>query len=186
MNTYQVLTVPDTDFSEFTNDMPVHGYNMSAVTSKWEDKSGNGNISIQSILNTYNGAVIKPQDSGDNWKPADDAERKQYSVIMQAVKTRFENNEPISSRIVAVGGMEFLSASFLQASQVNNLQLIMNIFNVSCDKEAGITLTPKSYEVTTFDINDAQKNTLTIVFVIVLPVALIITGIIIWLRRLHR
>ena len=81
MNTYQVLTVPDTDFSEFTNDMPVHGYNMSAVTSKWEDKSGNGNISIQSILNTYNGAVIKPQDSGDNWKPEDDAERKQYVFL---------------------------------------------------------------------------------------------------------
>lgn len=185
MNTYQVLTVPDTDFSEFTNDMPVHGYNMSAVTSKWEDKSGNGNISIQSILNTYDGAVIKPQDSGDNWAPESDAERKQYSVIMQAVKTRFENNEPVSSRIVAVGGMEFLSASFLQASQVNNLQLIMNIFNVSCDKEAGITLTPKSYEVTTFDINDAQKNILAIVFVIVLPVVLIIGGIIIWVRRLH-
>ena len=62
----------------------------------------------------------------------------------------------------------------------------MNIFNVSCDKEAGITLTPKSYEVTTFDINDAQKNILAIVFVIVLPVVLIIGGIIIWVRRLHR
>lgn len=186
MNTYQVLSVPDTDFSKFTNNSPVHGYNMSAVTSKWENQSGNGNISIQSLLKTYDGAVIKPQDSGDNWTPESDAKRTQYSVIMQAVKTRFEGTTPFSSRIVAVGGIEFLNSSFLQTASVNNSQLIMNIFNVSCNKEEGITLTPKSYNTSTFKITDAQKNGLVVGFVIVLPVLLIVFGIIIWVRRLHR
>lgn len=186
MNTYQVLSVPDTDFSKFTNSSPVHGYNMSAVTSKWEDQSGNGNISIQSLLKTYDGAVIKPQDSGDNWTPESDAKRTQYSVIMQAVKTRFEGTTPFSSRIVAIGGMEFLNTSFLQTASVNNSQLVMNIFNVSCNKEEGITLTPKSYDTTTFEITDAQKNGLVVGFVIVLPVLLIVFGIIIWVRRLHK
>ncbi len=186
MNTYQVLSVPDTDFSKFTNSSPVHGYNMSPVTSKWADQNGNGNITVQSILNTYAGAVIKPQDSGDNWSPESDAERKQYSVIMQAVKTRYEGTDPFSSRIVAIGGMEFLNTSFLQTASVNNSQLIMNIFNVSCNKEEGITLTPKSYNTSTFEITDAQKNGLVIGFVIVLPLLLIIFGIVIWVKRLHK
>lgn len=186
MNTYQVLSVPETGFSTFTNSSPVHGYNMSAVTSKWADQSGSGNITIQSILDTYSGAVIKPQDSGDNWTPSSDTERKQYSVIMQALKTRYEGTTQYASRIVAIGGMEFLNTSFLQTASVNNSQLIMNIFNVSCNKEEGITLTPKSYDTTTFEITDAQKNGLVIGFVIVLPVLLIVFGIIIWVRRLHR
>ena len=54
--------------------------------------------------------------------------------------------------------MEFLNTSFLQTASVNNSQLIMNIFNVSCNKEEGITLTPKSYNTSTFEITDAQKN----------------------------
>ena len=186
MNTYQVLSVPDTDFSKFTNSSPVHGYNMSPVTSKWADQNGNGNITVQSILNTYAGAVIKPQDSGDNWSPESDAQRKQYSVIMQAIKTRYEGTNPFSSRIVAIGGMEFLNTSFLQTASVNNSQLIMNIFNVSCNKEEGITLTPKSYNTSTFEITDAQKNGLVIGFVIVLPLLLIIFGIVIWVKRLHK
>ena len=144
------------------------------------------NITVQSILNTYAGAVIKPQDSGDNWSPESDAERKQYSVIMQAVKTRYEGTNPFSSRIVAIGGMEFLNTSFLQTASVNNSQLIMNIFNVSCNKEEGITLTPKSYNTSTFEITDAQKNGLVIGFVIVLPLLLIISGIVIWVKRLHK
>ena len=183
MNTYQVLSVPDTDFSTFTNSSPVHGYNMSAITAKWE---GYSNMSTQSILDTYSGAVIKPQDSGDNWTPDSSTERKQYSVIMQSAKTRFEGTTPFTSRIVAVGGMEFLNSSFLQTASVNNSQLIMNIFNVSCDKEEGITLTPKSYDTSTFEITDAQKNGLVIGFVIVLPVLLIVFGVIIWVRRLHK
>ena len=105
---------------------------------------------------------------------------------MQAVKTRFEGTTPFSSRIVAIGGMEFLNTSFLQTASVNNSQLIMNIFNVSCNKEEGITLNPKSYDTTTFEITDAQKNGLVVGFVIVLPVLLIVFGIIIWVRRLHK
>ena len=160
--------------------------NVIMINKKLKDQNGNGNITVQSILNTYAGAVIKPQDSGDNWSPESDAERKQYSVIMQAIKTRYEGTNPFSSRIVAIGGMEFLNTSFLQTASVNNSQLIMNIFNVSCNKEEGITLTPKSYNASTFEITDAQKNGLAIGFVIVLPLLLIISGIVIWVKRLHK
>ena len=38
----------------------------------------------------------------------------------------------------------------------------------------------------TFEITDAQKNGLVIGFVIVLPLLLIISGIVIWVKRLHK
>ncbi len=184
-STYQILSVPDTEFDEFTTTSPVFGYNMSVVQSKWES-GGYSNMETQSILDTYDGAVIKPQNSGDNWAPGSDDERAVYSVAMQSVKTRFEANTPISSRIVVFGGMEFMSTMFLSTSAASNAELVMNVFNVSCDKEEGITLTPKSYASSTFEITDAQKNTLVVIFVIILPIALIAAGIIIWARRIHR
>lgn len=82
--------------------------------------------------------------------------------------------------------MELLNVSFLTSPQANNAQFIMNIFNVSCNKEEGITLTPKSYGTTTYEITEAQKTTLVVIFVAILPLALIIAGIIIWARRIHK
>ena len=178
-----MFQVPETDFSEFSNDSAVFGENMSAVTTKWE---GYGNMTTQVLLSTYDGAVIKPQNAGDNWEPDANAEKKSYGAVVQSYKMRFEGTEPYTSRIVAVGGMELLSSTFLSAAQANNAQFIMNIFNVSCDKEAGITLTPKSYSSSTFEITEAQKNALVIAFVVVLPILLIITGIVVWIRRIHK
>lgn len=181
--TYQMFQVPETDFSTFTNNSAIFGDNVSAVSTKWE---GYGNMTTQAILTTYDGAVIKPQNAGDNWEPDSDAEKKTYNAIVQTCKTRFEGTNPIISRIVVFGGMELLTNTFLSASQANNSQLIMNIFNVSCNKEAGITLETKSYSASTFEITESQKTALTVVFVGVLPVLLLVVGIVVWIRRIHK
>lgn len=182
--TYQVLKLESTDFDALTNDSPIHGDNMGAVIPKWE---GYGNMQTQILLSTQAGAVIKPQDAGDNWEPGENDEKKSYGVVVQSAKTRFEGGiTPVSSRIFAIGGMELLNVSFLTSPQVNNAQFIMNVFNVSCDKEEGITLTPKSYQSTTYEITEAQKTTLVVIFIVILPLALIIAGIIIWARRIHK
>ena len=181
--TYQMLRLESSDFDQLTNESPIYGDNLSAVIPKWE---GYGNMQTQILLSTYSGAVIKPHDAGDNWEPGENDEKKSYGVIVQSTKTRFESNLPITSRIITLGGMEMLNVSFLTSPQANNAQFIMNIFNVSCDKEEGITLTPKSYETTTYQITESQKMTLVVIFVAVLPLALIIAGVIIWARRIHK
>ncbi len=181
--TYQMLNVLDTDFDEFPTEAPVYADNMSAVTKLWESY---GNMQTQTLICTYNGAVIKPQDAGDNWEPTAEDKKMDYNAVVQSVKTRFEGTKDISSRIVAFGGMEFLNNAFLSAAQANNSQFILNVFNVSCDKEVGITLTPKSYASTTYEITEAQKTTLAVVFIGVLPVLLLIFGIVVWLRRIHK
>ncbi len=181
--TYQMLYVPDTDFDEFPSEAPVYTDNMSPVTSLWESY---GNMQTQTLLCTYNGAVVKPQDAGDNWEPAADDKKMDYNAVVQSVKTRFEGTEAISSRIVVFGGTDFLNGVFLTAPQANNAQFVLNVFNVSCDKEVGITLTPKSYASTTYEITEAQKSTLATVFIGILPISLLVVGIIVWLRRIHK
>lgn len=181
--TYQMFRVPETEFSKFTNTSPMFGDNVCPITTKW---SAYSNMETQALLTTYDGAVVKPLNAGDNWEPADDAEKQTLNAIVQSVKTRFEGTTPIQSRIVAIGGMELLANTFLTAAQANNSELIMNIFNVSCNKEAGITLTTKSYKSATFEITETQKSTLMIVFVIALPLVILVFGIIVWARRIHR
>lgn len=182
--TYQMLKLEESEFDEMPNSAYIYGDSLSAVVPKWE---AYGNMETQVLLSTYDGAVIKPQNAGDNWQPGDDVEKKSYAAAVQSVKTRFENgNEPVSSRIIALGGMELLNTSFLTSAQTNNAQFIMNVFNVSCNKEEGITLTPKSYKATTYEITEAQKNTLVVIFVVILPLTLIVAGIVIWARRIHK
>lgn len=190
MNTYQVLDVPDSDFSEFSNDSQIYGLNLSPITLLWEGtgnrtEHANGNMEEQVLLSSYNGAVVKPQDSGNNWQPDDNMARAALPVAVQTVKSRFEGTEPFQSRVITIGGIELFDGAFL-TSATNNAQFLINIFNVSCGKEEGITLTPKSYSAVPIEVTEAQKNTLMVIFVIVLPIVLLVAGIVIWIRRIHK
>ncbi len=181
--TYQILDVPDSDFSDFDNDSRILGNNMCAITMLWD---ANNNMEAQVLLTSYNGAVIKPQDSGDNWEPADNMAKAALPVAVQTVKTRFENGtEPVSSRVVTIGGKDLFDSGFL-VTATNNAQFFINIFNVSCGKEDGVTITPKSYDVVPLEITEGQKNTMAVIFVGVIPLAIIVAGIVIWLRRIHK
>ena len=181
--TYQMLQLNETVFDEMQTQGYFFGDNMSPVTLLWE---GYGNMATSAVLSTYDGATIMPQNSGDNWEPADNAEKKAYPVIAQSLKIRYVGTDPLQSRIMAFGGMELLTNTFLTSPSTNNAQLLMNIFNVSCNKEAGITLTPKSYESTTFEITESQKKLLTVIFVGALPAVLFASGVVVWLRRKHK
>lgn len=64
----------------------------------------------------------------------------------------------------------------------------MNMINTLADKDnAGITIEGKSMQNAELGITDATtKNTLFVIFVIVVPVAVLVTGIVMWLRRRNK
>ncbi|MCH5324398.1 MAG: GldG family protein [Eubacterium sp.] len=186
MPTYQYLQVPDSEFSELASDAPVLTNNMSAINMLWSDhNNAQSNLESQVLLATYNGAVVKPQNSGDNWKPDDSMAKSSLPVAVQTTKTRFEGVDPFISRVITIGGMEMFGTLYM-TSATNNAEFMMNIFNVCSGKEEGLTLTPKSYDTVPLEITEAQKNTMVVIFVAVLPLVIIIAGIIIWIRRIHK
>ncbi len=64
--------------------------------------------------------------------------------------------------------------------------MFVNTFGWLCDKEDAISIPAKAIEQESLNVSEAQGNLLSIVFTIILPVASIAVGFVVWMRRRSR
>ena len=68
----------------------------------------------------------------------------------------------------------------------NNGDYFVSIVNTMTGKNSGISIVAKDLTAPTFDTTVAKYNAAFWAFVVLIPAAVLITGIVIWLRRRHR
>lgn len=186
-SSYQFVSpVEDTDYigGIDTSTKSTFGDQLRPITLLFTEK---GNYTTQAILTTFDGAVIKPFTSGDAWKTSDATEIGAYNVLVESNKTVFIDNSPVYSRVFVFGSDVLLNETFLSAAQANNAEIAMSLFNTTSGKETTeITLTPKSFTMTSFEISGAAASTIAVVFAIAVPLVIIVAGIVVWVRRRRR
>lgn len=90
------------------------------------------------------------------------------------------------SNVIAFGSVDVLSDVYLSYSQFQNREYIISLLNGITHKTDGIYIEPKVIEGNVFDITDKQKSVLKWTFILIIPAVVLITGLIIWLRRKNR
>ncbi len=149
----------------------------------WEEKS---NYKNTTILRSYGeNCVILPFDASEDWTE-DNAEKGQFDIITEASKVRYDGMDAIYSRVLAVGSEALFTEYFLTATNYNNAEVAVALFNtISGNTDKQISVTPKSFTATTYEIDSAQASGIGIAFAVVIPVIIIVVGIIVWVRRKH-
>ena len=137
------------------------------------------------LLKTTNKAGVLPIDADKSWDYKDAITGNGENVAAEGVMT---NEDKKSSRVVVFGSYVMFSDTIMQYNSFNNSAYIMNVINTIADKEdVGITIESKSIDNTELGITDvATQNTMLIVFVIVIPIAILVAGFVFWLRRRNR
>lgn len=184
--TYQVLYLNEGDYSEGVDSTTKHttGDGLRPIKLLFEEES---NYITSPIISSYDGAVIAPFDKLQNFDPSTAEESGEFVVAAESAKTRFEGVNPFSSRVFVTGGHYILDAAFMQSEQDNNSDIFLNIFNKTSGREkVEISITPKSYTVPTFEITAAQARGITVVFAVVVPLAVIAAGVVVIIRRKRR
>lgn len=151
------------------------------VRKLWEEKS---NFVNTTILQSYGeDSLLQPFDENVEFN-ADTAESGQFSLIVEASKVRYDGMTPYYSRVIACGSDNFFTDYFLSATNYNNAEVAVSIFNtISGNAGESITITPKSFTATTYEIDASQQGAIAVTFVVIIPVIIIVTGIIVWVRR---
>jgi uncharacterized membrane protein YciS (DUF1049 family) len=156
------------------------------INALFEAKS---NIETRALLASYDGAVVFPFEEMTNensaWDPST-AEQGRYDIIIESRKTRYEEFTPFSSRVIVLGGYELLLDYYIEMGNANNARFFMNIVNFISGKDGSVTLTPKSFLVASFNISAGQSSAIGFIFAVALPLAIIVTGTAIWLKRRYR
>ena len=183
--TYQQFTLEDSDYSSGIDvtTKATQADRMKPITILFEESS----IYVTTpIISTYSGAVIAPFDMED-WDPSQAESSGTYVIAAESNKTRFEGFDPYRSRVFVISGEYFLDQAFLNASSINNADIMLSIFNTVSDKaDIEISVTPQAFGVATFEITGSQAQTITIVFAVVIPLLVIAAGVVVIIRRKRR
>lgn len=137
------------------------------------------------LLKTTNKAGVLPIDADKSWDYKDAITGNGENVAAEGVMT---NEDKKSSKVVVFGSYVMFSDTIMQYNSFNNSAYFMNVINTIADKEdVGITIESKSVDNTELGITDvATQNTMLVVFVIVIPIAILVAGFVFWLRRRNR
>lgn len=181
-----VQNIQDTVYAGNTYGSSLFTYDayVRPIIQIWEN-GGKGVVEQQILIKSYDGAYIRPMDTfSEEEFDVSSAESGAFIDALCAYKTHSTTQE--ITRVIAFGSEKFASSTFMGFQNANNQDFLINMFNYISGKTEGVTITTKSFSNVGFEVNMANANILAVVLCIVIPIAVIVLGVVIWVRRRHR
>lgn len=148
-----------------------------------ESESYRSSLKITPILSTSSSSYAKTGLSeGDSIeKAAGDAEGP-FMVGALASETYNE----VTSSLIWYSSTQVLDESLDSYVSGGNLSLLLNSINAVCDRAESITITGKAMEYSFLTMTSAQVTRMSIIVIGVLPLACIIAGVVVFVKRKKR
>lgn len=102
--------------------------------------------------------------------------------VVGAMATKTTNNE--TSKFVWISSQYFLDSRY--SSYCSNISYFMAILTDLCEKESSVTINAKSLQIEALTVSEASANLWGIILIAVIPLAVLVTGFVIWNRRIKR
>lgn len=138
------------------------------------------------VMSTNDSATVMPEDADEYWTPDTNAEQKSYATLMVTEDLNVIDNNPHRSYVAAFSSYTMISSYLTK----ENLSAAVNtaLYISGSDSESAVTFTPKTIESESFSdqVTAAKANLITVVFVIVIPIAIIVLGIVVFVKRRKR
>jgi ABC-type uncharacterized transport system involved in gliding motility auxiliary subunit len=103
-----------------------------------------------------------------------------------STKAKYVDLQALKSHLVVIGTVSALDEYTLQSTSVTNGEYIINMFNTLCERRDVISIAPKVIGSTELNITAGQAYILLFIFVILLPLIVLITGLVIWFKRRNK
>ncbi len=166
--------------------LPVVSYQARPVKLLFENS---GNVSAVPLLTTdvtsFKLTLEMIEQLQQGTEP--DITEEQLNTMSLSSKYTFnQDNEQIFSNLLVFGSHLMLEESLTNSTYYNNGDYFVSIIGKISGKSNGINIVAKNLTPDTFDMNITKYNTVRNLFVIILPIAVLVTGLIVWLRRRHK
>ena len=158
------------------------GYYVRPVIKLWENEGNLANVTVASAYGEK--CIMFPFTADENWAPSEDS-FSAYDVIVEASKVQFaDNNEPTYSKVIVCGGDQLFTDYFTTASNYSNGEAALSLFDANSESSGkSISIVEKSFAAETYQIERSTQIAIGITFAVIIPIAIIVIGILVWLRR---
>ena len=125
--------------------------------------------------------------SDTTWKDYTDDDMNQYYSVVQAEKADYnDDNKEISSYVMVFSSIQFINSDWAEYAQLSNKNISLAVTERAAGiEDTGISFISKTITNESFadSVNSAGSNAIMIIFMILIPVAMIALGIVIFIRR---
>ena len=154
------------------------------IRTLFEDSAGRNTYPL---LVTSDTAVIFPLDAAADNFDVKKAEKSVVNLAVQAEHNYIAGGETFKSRVIAFGSPLFVDY-FIggNATSYDNSNYFITMMNTLSGKDNVITVASKSLDPTKITITEAQAKTIRNVIVYIIPAAVALIGILVYVRRRNR
>ncbi len=143
-------------------------------------------IATPLLVSSDTADILVPTESEEN--PVDTIKSDGNPVVGAAAAAK-SNDDGDRSHVIVWGSFDALKNDWVYSnysSNVNNITYFINLLNITTENDAVILVESADMEGEYIMVTSGQKVTVGVIFIFIIPVAVMVIGIIVWNKRRHR
>ncbi|MBE6733491.1 MAG: hypothetical protein E7561_05805 [Ruminococcaceae bacterium] len=161
----------------------ITGYNMPLLSTEPVSAS----MVVTELMTTLPSVVEVPKGSDAGYSGYSDSDKATYAAVIQSEKTDYDDdNNEISSYVMAFSSIEFIYSDWAEYDSLSNKNIVLAATDRAAKVgDSGITFISKTITNESFAdaVNSSDVTIIRLLFCCVLPIACIVLGIVIFIRR---
>lgn len=142
------------------------------------------------LVSTSDTVTAAPLSKSESWKPAANAVKKSYANLIVTQDTVLVDNKEQTSYVAAFSSADFIYSAWAQYEQLENMDIAVKtaIKLAGFENETNKTFVVKTVTTESFadSVTATKSAIITAIFVIILPLALIAYGVVVYVKRRKR
>lgn len=191
-NTYGDMSMPITNYVGSTYGATLAQKSLYAIAPLARPMeilfTENGSRTVRTLLQFSATSTIIPSDAQSGWAPTQDDIKPNLPalILAQQAKETAEGEEPLVSSVLISSTVSMIDPAILSNLSFSNNEYMLELFDDLAGREVTIRIQDKTMGGNEISITTATIIQIAIVIVVIFPLAVLIFGIVVWLRRRHR
>lgn len=177
--------ISENDFSGNVSQtsLPVINYQSRPITLLFDTKDTRTAVPLLQTKDTAFVLTAEMQEAAQNNEDPQIVNGVQTTMAVGRKYIFDSENKQVFSNVLVIGSAEDLDEAFTSSAYYNNGDYFVSILNTMTGKTTGINIVAKDLSAETFDMDQGKAGNYSTLFIIVIPAAVLIAGIVVFVRR---
>lgn len=137
------------------------------------------------LLSYSETAAIVPVGVDSDWQPAD-TDLHTVPALVRSTYVRYDGLTPLQSHVFVASSAAAFENTLINSKSVSNADYYLQMLNTVTERKDVISIAPKELGGSQLGITQWQATVISAVLIYILPLAIVIIGLAVWIRRRHK
>ncbi len=147
---------------------------------------GKGDKVTTTLLSYSATSYLYPADAPEGYTPSTTDEQGPFGALIRSQKMRYDGTTPLTSNLFVFSTSVAVDESVTTSTVMGNAEYVTEMLNTISDKGTSLNIVSKTVGSKEISVTAAQIIVLGLVFIILLPLAVLSVGIVVWLKRRNK